>query len=239
MSETAETLESWLEQAGISQDRLTVQQQAVLEAAFCFRQRLGSDYYSTRLLSHFLLHCDTGLKVAAIARLVGICRPTASQQQGVPSKDVIRFAAHRLAGRPYGKLLPRHAGPVAAFLLGHPNATRIDVLKFLKDTFAVSVSRVALHKFLKKYGLDHIGQPAPPPLPASKPQNVTMANSPPSAPVAAPTDPPVQLEASAAAAELPTPTPGLVLLPEPVIVPVTLAAPPFSLGGRSTPAPSC
>jgi hypothetical protein len=239
MSQTGETLEGWLEQAGVSQERLTAQQQAVLKAAFCFRQRLGADYYSTRLLSHFLLHCDTGLKVAAIARLVGISRPTASEQQGVPSKDIIRSAAHRLAGRPYGKLLPRHAGPVAAFLVGQPDATRIDLLQFLKDTFAVSVSRVALHKFLKKYGLDHIGHPAPPPLPVNQPPDVTTANSLPSAPVAAQTDPPVPLEVPAAAAQPPGPTPGLILLPEPRIVPATLPAPPFSSGGPSTPAPSC
>jgi hypothetical protein len=256
MSQTAETLEGWLEQAGISQDGLTEQQQAVLKAAFSFRQRLGADYYSTRLLSHFLLHCDTGLKVAAVARLVGISRPTASEQQGVPSKDVIRSAAHRLAGRPYGKLLPRHAGPVAAFLVAQPDATRIDLLQFLKDTFAISVSRVALHKFLKKYGLDHIGPPTPPPLAVSKPQDVTPANSLPSAPIAAQTDPPVQLEVPAAAQppgptpppvqlEVPAaaqpsgPTPGLILLPEPRIVPATLPAPPFCSGGRSMPAPSC
>jgi hypothetical protein len=61
MTPTAETLEGWLDQAGISADRLTEQQQTVLKAAFGFRQKQGSDYYSTRLLSHFLLHADTGL----------------------------------------------------------------------------------------------------------------------------------------------------------------------------------
>src|SRR3954464_10800668 len=121
MAEVAETLEGWLGQAGIAAERLTPAQLAVLNAAFCFRQRQGPDYYSTRLLSHFLLHADTGLKVAAVARLLCISRPTASEQQGVPSHAVSRPVPPRLAGRPYGKPLPRHAGPVAAFLLGHPN----------------------------------------------------------------------------------------------------------------------
>jgi hypothetical protein len=222
---------------------LTEPQQAVLTAAFCFRQKQGSDYYSTRLLSHFLLHADTGLKVATIARLVGISRPTASAQQDVPSKDVIRSAAHRLAGRPYGKLLPRHAGPVAAFLLGHPDATRLDVVRFLNDTLAVKVSRVALHKFLKKYGLDHIGQPAPLPVPLTKPADIGTADSPPAAAIAAATDPPGPLEVPAAATQLPPPPPpplsARILLAQPQVVPATLAAPPFSSGGRSMPAPSC
>jgi len=34
-----------------------------LRAAFHFRHSRGDDSYSTRLLTHFLLHCGTGLKV--------------------------------------------------------------------------------------------------------------------------------------------------------------------------------
>src|SRR5215213_11816406 len=95
---------SWLAQAQIGERRLTVEQRGLLQAAFAFRQRCGDDYYSNRLLSHFLLHCDSGLKVAQIARLVGISRPTASEHQRLSSKQVIQQAHHRLKGRPYGKL---------------------------------------------------------------------------------------------------------------------------------------
>jgi hypothetical protein len=119
-----------------------------------FRQRCGYDYYSNRLLSHFLLHCDSGLKVAQIARLVGFSRPTASQQQGVSSKEAIQAGHHRMAGRPHGKLLPRFAGPIAEFILTHPTATRYDILDFIERTWGVRVSTVALHHFGKKFGLD-------------------------------------------------------------------------------------
>ena len=80
----------WLSQAQVAEDRLTAVQRALLQHAFAFRQRCGDDYYSCRLLSHFLLHCDSGLKVTQIARLVGISRPTASQQQGVSSNTQTR-----------------------------------------------------------------------------------------------------------------------------------------------------
>jgi len=109
MAAATEDFASWLAQAEIPQQRLTPQVQAVLQAVFEFRQQQGSDYFSNRLLSHFLLHCHTGLKVACVARLVGISRPTASKQQGMSSKQVIQQAHHRLDGRPYGKLLPRFA----------------------------------------------------------------------------------------------------------------------------------
>src|SRR3954449_12841397 len=162
MTVTTDTFAGWLEQAHIDEQRLTPEQRVLLQAVFRFRQQQGSDYYSTRLLSHFLLHCHSGLKVAQIARLVGISRPTASDQQGLSSKLVIQQAHHRLKGRPYGKLLPRFAGPIAAFLHSHPDASRADLLGFIQRTFGVKVSRIAVYKFLKKYGLDRKAQPDPP-----------------------------------------------------------------------------
>jgi len=147
-------LPQWLSQAQIAENRLTAEQRGLLQYAFAFRQRCGADYYSSRLLSHFLLHCDSELKVAQIARLVGISRPTASHQQGVSSKEAIQAAHHRMAGRPHGKLLPRYAGPIAEFILTHADATRYDILDFIEGTWGVRVSTVALHHFCKKFGLD-------------------------------------------------------------------------------------
>ena len=113
MSATDGAFAQWLSQAQIAEDRLTAEQCGLLRGAFAFRQRCGDDYYSSRLLSHFLLHSDSKLKVAQIARLVGVSRPTASHQQGISSKEAVQAAHHRMAGRPHGKLLPRYAGPIA------------------------------------------------------------------------------------------------------------------------------
>jgi len=154
MSATDGAFARWLSQAQIAEDRLAAEQRGLLQYAFAFRQRCGDDYYSSRLLSHFLLHCGSGLKVAQIARLVGISRPTASHQQGVSSKEAIQAAHHRMAGRPHGKLLPRYAGPIAEFILSHADATRYDLLDFIQRTWGVRVSTVALHHFNKKFGLD-------------------------------------------------------------------------------------
>jgi transposase len=154
MSATDGAVAQWLSQAQIAEVRLTAEQRGLLQGAFAFRQRCGDDYYSSRLLSHFLLHCGCGLKVAQIARLVGVSRPTASRQQGVSSKEAVQAAHHRMAGRPHGKLLPRYAGPIAEFILTHADATRYDILDFIDSTWGVRVSTVALHHFCKKFGLD-------------------------------------------------------------------------------------
>jgi transposase len=154
MNATDSGFAQWLSQAQIAEDRLTAEQRGLLQAALAFRQHCGQDYYSTRLLGHFLLHCDSGLKVAQIARLVGVSRPTASRQQGVSSKEAVQAAHHRMAGRAHGKLLPRYAGPIAEFILTHADATRYDILDFIERTWDVRVSTVALYHFSKKFGLD-------------------------------------------------------------------------------------
>ena len=156
MADTADMFSHWLALAQIPEARLTPEQHALLHAVFRFRQAQGTDYYSTRLLSHFLLHCDCGLKVAAVARLLNLSRPTASRQQALSSKEAIRQAHHRMDGRPYGKLLPRYAGAIAQFLFAQPDASRSDLIDFIDTTFGVRVSRVALARFLKKFGLDRV-----------------------------------------------------------------------------------
>jgi hypothetical protein len=168
MAAATDSFEAWLAQAQLPEHRLRPDQHALLQAAFRFRQAQGSDYYSNRVLGHFLLHCGSGLMVATVARLLGISRPTASRQQALSSKQAIQQAHHRLDGRPYGKLLPRYAGPIAHFLCTRPDATRADLIDFVSDTFAVRVSRIALYKFLKKYGLDQVQGPAAP-TPATPP----------------------------------------------------------------------
>lgn len=187
------TCSSWLAQAQVAEQRLTAEQRGLLQAAFAFRQRCGDDYYSSRLLSHFLLHCNSGLKVAQIARLVGFSRPTASHQQGLSSKEAIQAAHHRLAGRPHGKLLPRYAGPIAEFMLTHPDATRYDVLAFIQRTWGAHVSTVALHHFCKKFGLDRATRAAATaPQPAGEPAGTPSAArdaAPPCQPVPLPPPP--------------------------------------------------
>jgi transposase len=154
MTTDGQTVDQWLEDAEFSRRALTAEQRAVLEAGFEFLRRCGGDYYSLRILSHFLLNSGAGFKVAQVARLVGVSRQTASRQRKLSSKEVVQSAHHRMAGRPYGKLLPRYAGSIAQFLVTHPHASRSEIIDFIGRTWGVRVSTVALHRFMKKYGLD-------------------------------------------------------------------------------------
>ncbi len=154
MAKDGESFDQWLDQARIPPRLRSAKHLAVLQAAFSFLQHAGNDYASRRILAHFLLNCQLDWKLAQVARLIGVTRPTASRQNKLSSRQVVREIQHRLSGRPYGKLLPRYAGPVAQFLVTQPNATRDDLLDFIESTWNLRVSLTALHNFLKKYGLD-------------------------------------------------------------------------------------
>jgi hypothetical protein len=154
MAKDGESFDQWLDQAKIPPRLRSPKHLAVLQAAFAFRQQAGYDYASQRILAHFLLNCQLDWKLAQVARLVGVTRPTASRQNKLSSRQVVREIQHRLAGRPYGKLLPRYAGPIAQFLVTHQDASRDDLLDFIESTWDLRVSLAALHNFLKKYGLD-------------------------------------------------------------------------------------
>jgi hypothetical protein len=221
MATEVQSFTDWLATAHVAEADLSATQRPVLQAAFQFRQRCGTDYYSTRLLSHWLLHCGSGLKVAQVARLTGFSRSAVSAQQGLSSKEVIQAAHHRLAGRSHGKLLPRFAGPIARFLHEQPDATRWDLLDFIQRTWGVSASRMALYRFLKRYGLDRADQIEALP----DPEGATpLAEA--EAPAAAESAPAGRVAATVVEA----PAPGAAM-PRP--------APEFFLPPRATRAPSC
>ena len=154
MAKEGQTFEQWLREAKVAPERLSDQQRAVLRAAFQFLQQSQGDYSSARIVGHFLLRCGVGLEVAQIARLVGISTRSAFRHGKLSARQMVQQIQHRFNGRPYGKLLPRHAGSIAEFLFTHPKSTRDELLDFIGRTWEFRVSKVALWEFLKKYGLD-------------------------------------------------------------------------------------
>jgi len=169
-----QAFEQWLEAAEVSAERLNDEQKTLLHCAFRFLQQAKGDYASARIVGYFLLRCDADLKVSQVARLVGISERSAFRHRELSSAEVVRQIQNRLSGRPYGKLLPRHAGSIAQFLFTHPKASRDDLLDFIETTWEFRVSRVALWEFLKKYGLDRQSLAEAPP-PATDEENAVAA----------------------------------------------------------------
>jgi hypothetical protein len=232
MSKEGLSFEAWLAKARLRRERLSARQVAVLEAALGFLEHGGHDYASRRWVEHFLLHADVGLKVAQVARLVGVDRCTSSRHRPCSSSQVAAAIQNRLAGKFPGKLLPRYAGPVAQFLLEHPHATRDEVLGFLEQRWQIRPGYRALDNFLRKYGLDR-GSLRDRAASAVAPARTEVAAAPVSTEVAAA---PVSTEVAAAPARTPaasttavrvlTPSSRNLLLPPPAH---------FFLPARSTP----
>lgn len=127
MSKEGLSFERWLERARLQRERLNVRQSCVLEAAFRFLEHGGHDYASRRLVEHFLLHTELGLKTA---RLVSLDRCNSTRHRPCSSSQVVQAIHNRQAGKFVDKLLPCYAGPVAQYLLEHPKASRDQVLNF-------------------------------------------------------------------------------------------------------------
>ena len=128
------SFQAWLAKAGLQPERLNDEQLAVLKAAFRFLEQGGRDYASRRLVEHFLLHSEVGLKVAQVARLVGLDRCTSSRHRACSSSQVVQSIHNRQAGReargrgrgrahehPGGHVLAESLGPAAAgaFFFAH------------------------------------------------------------------------------------------------------------------------
>lgn len=154
MAKEGQSFEQWLDGAKVSAEALDEQQLAVLKTAFHFLNQCNRDYASTRIVGYFLLQSELGLQVAQVARLVGISTRSAFRHRSLSPREVVQQIQNRLSGRPYGKLLPRHLGPIAEFLFTHPQASRDELLDFIGRTWDFRVSKVALWEFLKKYGLN-------------------------------------------------------------------------------------
>ena len=74
------SFDQWIDDAKLPPRLRSTKHLSVLQAAFAFIQHAGNDYASKRIVAHFLLHCQLDWKIAQVARLVGVTRPTASRQ---------------------------------------------------------------------------------------------------------------------------------------------------------------
>src|SRR5437763_10259104 len=86
MSTEVQSAADWLEQAAVPEASLTPAQQQLLHNACGFLQEAGTDYYSRRFLSHFLLPCRADLTTAA-------CPPRRSSRRPIIGSPVAPTAS--------------------------------------------------------------------------------------------------------------------------------------------------
>jgi hypothetical protein len=135
-------------------ERSTGPQQVLLEAAVRFLAVIAAQPILLRVAAFFLLHADMGLTPAQVGAAVG--RPDRAMRTvlALGARDVLDSIWAELGRHRKPKLHPEHAGPIAKYLVDHPECTQLDVTMFIASELSIVVDTQTLRRFLDAYGLN-------------------------------------------------------------------------------------
>ena len=120
------------------------------------------------VVAYVLLHCGMHLRHGLLSAVFGVSvRSLHDYKTMPPEKLVVHLRRPPHGKRP--KLLPSHVGPVARFLVEHPQASQADLLRYLGTELHLEVERHTLSAFLHRYGLEALRPKTAPPLFADLP----------------------------------------------------------------------
>ncbi len=136
---------------------LEPEQRGVLLAALQVLSVLQSTPVLHRVVGFFLLHCGLRLPAAVVGAAVGL-RPRAVYALKHTPAGALLASLRRSPSGTKPKLCAQHVGPIARFLVDHPDATLPQVHLFARSQLGVSVKRHALRRFFLRYGLGVLKQ---------------------------------------------------------------------------------
>ena len=148
-----EVLESWCKENGTDLRRLDEGQRWVIYAALQILTVVGELAPLRRVVEYFLAHSGMDIGSTMISKITGTTDRAIRDTQKLESTALLRYVQKPIAGHRPPKLFPVNAGPLAKFLITHKDAKVADILAFVKSEFGVSVDRLTLRRYMKKYGL--------------------------------------------------------------------------------------
>jgi len=107
-----------------------------------------------RVAAFFLLHAGMGLTPAQVGAAVGRTDRAMRTVQVLGARDVLDSIWAELGRHRQPKLHPEHAGPIAKYLVDHPECTQPEVTAFIASDLSIVVDTQTLHRFLDTYGLN-------------------------------------------------------------------------------------
>jgi hypothetical protein len=134
--------------------RATGPQRVLLEAAVRFLAVIAAQPILLRVAAFFLLHADMGLTPAQVGAAVGRTDRAMRTVQALGARDVLDSIWAELGRHRQPKLHPEHAGPIAKYLVDHPECTQLEVTMFIASELSIVVDTQTLHRFLDTYGLN-------------------------------------------------------------------------------------
>ena len=134
--------------------RATGPQRVLLEAVVRFVAVIAAQPILLRVAAFFLLHADMGLTPAQIGAAVGRTDRAMRTVQALGAREMLDSIWAELGRHRQPKLHPEHAGPIAKYLVDHPECTQLEVTMFIAIELSIVVDTQTLHRFLDSYGLN-------------------------------------------------------------------------------------
>lgn len=146
-------LQEWATESGMDLGRLDPGQQWVIFAALNLIAFLGAIPVMKRLMGYLLAHSGMGLGTKVIAAVIGLSDRSLRTAQALRPAQMLHSIRHPTGGHRKPKLKAEHAGVVAKYLVEHPKAEVNDILEFINTRINVTMDRLTLRRFVKRYGL--------------------------------------------------------------------------------------
>jgi transposase len=134
--------------------KTTVAQRVLLEAAVRFIAVITAHPILVRMAAFFLLHAGMGLTPAQVGAAVGRTDRAMRTVRGLSARDLLDSIWAELGRHRQPKLHAEHAGPIAKFLVDHPQCTQPEVVAFIASELKIDVDVQTLRRFFDTYGLD-------------------------------------------------------------------------------------
>jgi hypothetical protein len=129
-------------------------QRVLLEAAVRFVAVIAGQPILLRMAAFFLLHAGMGLTPAQVGAAVGRTDRAMRTVRGLSARDLLDSIWAELGRHRQPKLHAEHAGPIAKFLVDHPQCTQPEVVAFIVSDLKIDVDVQTLRRFFETYGLD-------------------------------------------------------------------------------------
>ena len=133
--------------------RVTGPQRALLEATVRFVAVIAAQPVLLRVAAFFLLHSGMGLTPAQVGAAVGRTDRAMRTVKGLSVHEMLDSVWAELGRHRQPKLHPEHAGPIAKFLVEHPDCTQPEVAQFVAAELSIVVDAQTIGRFLEIYGL--------------------------------------------------------------------------------------
>jgi len=148
-----EQLEQWCQEHAVNMSSLDEGQRWVVSVALMVLAVVGELKPLRRLLGYMLAHSGMGLGSSLIGSLIGVSDRAVRYTQAQSAHGMLEYLRDPKRGHAAPKLKPEHAGLIAKYLVEHPRAKAPQILQFVAEAFGVTMDRLTLRRYLKRYGL--------------------------------------------------------------------------------------